>query len=253
MKVSVQIALLFLVTFFVAAPVLAARPVILFDQAHGERFLPGDQGELGLSRFADIARGAGYDLKASRDPVTAAQLDGVAAVILSGPFMPLDPAEIAALEHFVRGGGRVAVMLHIAPPASELLRRFGVMHTNGVVRESGPVVIAGEPLNFKVTKLESHPLFAGMTHFSLYGGWALAGESPAVQIVATTGEDSWVDLNGNKKLDSGDAVQPFGVVVAVPSGGGDVVVFGDDAIFQNRYLDGENLLLAENLLRFLCH
>ena len=70
------------------------------------------------------------------------------------------------------------------------------------------------------------------------------------RIVASTSSKGWVDLNGDKKLSKGDVVQAFGVVAVGESGAGRFVVFGDDAIFQNRFLDESNRQLAINLARW---
>ena len=67
------------------------------------------------------------------------------------------------------------------------------------------------------------------------------------QIIASSSASAWVDLNGNKQFDPQDAQQAFAVAVAGKYGKGEFVVFGDDAVFQNQFLQGGNLLLATNL------
>jgi len=46
-------------------------------------------------------------------------------------------------------------------------------------------------------------------------------------------------------------MQPFGVVVVGHLGQGRYVVFGDDALFQNRFFDESNRRLAINLVNWL--
>jgi hypothetical protein len=46
-------------------------------------------------------------------------------------------------------------------------------------------------------------------------------------------------------------VGSFGVVVSGDLGNGRFIVFGDDAIFQNKFLDNSNRQLAKNLARWL--
>jgi hypothetical protein len=58
-------------------------------------------------------------------------------------------------------------------------------------------------------------------------------------------------MDGDMKLSKGDIVQSFGVVVQGTHGAGRFVVFGDDAIFQNKFLDASNKQLARNLARWL--
>ena len=58
---------------------------------------------------------------------------------------------------------------------------------------------------------------------------------------------AWIDLNGDGKFNETDARQSFGVVIAGALGKGSYVIFGDDAIFQNKFLDQENMPLGKNL------
>lgn len=229
----------------------ADQPVILFDQGHGERFLPQGDDALGLSHFAELIHAQGGRLVIVQTSLSSENLAAADALIISGPFTPLSTAEIDLIEGFVNRGGHLAVMLHIATPLAELLGRFGVIHSNGVIREDGAAVIDREPLNFRVARFEEHPLLTGISHFSLYGGWALATEGDRARLIAATGDQSWIDLNNNRKLDQGDARQSFGVIAAGQAGAGTFVIFGDDAIFQNRYLNGGNLKLATNLIQSL--
>lgn len=75
--------------------------------------------------------------------------------------------------------------------------------------------------------------------------------APDAHIIASTSPRGWIDFNGDNKLSNGDVVQAFGVVVSGETGAGRFVVFADDAIFQNRFLDASNRQLARNLARWL--
>ena len=146
------------------------------------------------------------------------------------------------------------IMLHIAPPLVPLLLKLGVASANGVVREGEPAqIIDGEPLNFKVSNLSNHPLNEGLKYFSLYGGWPLLPLRENVRTVASTSPKAWVDLNLDQVLSNQDALQEFAVLVSGSVGKGEFAVFADDAIFQNRFLKGENEKLAENLSRWMMH
>jgi hypothetical protein len=79
----------------------------------------------------------------------------------------------------------------------------------------------------------------------------LTNSAPSTRIIASTSPRSWVDLNGDGRLSKGDVMQSFGVVAAGELGAGRYVVFGDDAIFQNKFLDEQNGQLAKNLSRWL--
>lgn len=239
----------FVVTCVLVTPA-AAAPLVLFDESHAQQFLVGGEGPLDLSGLGELLRTDGYAVEQQAGPLTPEALARADVLVMSGPFKPLDDAELQAVMNFIDGGGGLAVMLHIAPPVGPLLERLEVDYTNGTLRESA-LVIGDNPLNFQVVDLVEHPLTAGLEGFSLYGAWALRGTAPHVRVLAETGERSWVDLDRNNQLSSSDAVQKFGVMVAGELGRGRYVVFGDDALFQNRFLDGPNRQLALNLVRWL--
>ena len=63
---------------------------------------------------------------------------------------------------------------------------------------------------------------------------------------------AWLDLDRNRVYDAGgEPGGSWGVGVAGSLGKGRFVVFGDDAIFQNRFLEGGNEHLGRNLARWL--
>lgn len=244
---------LLLILIVSACPAGAAekRPVVLFDEGHGEQFLAGQEAPLALTQLAGLFARQGFQVRSAREPLTPALLAEVDAVVISGPFSPFLAGEIEALYDFVDKGGRLAIMLHVAPVTSTLLARFDVIHSNGVVRESAPAQIEGDALNFHVTDLGSEPLFSGIDQFAVYGCWALASEGELSRIAATSSENSWIDLNKDRNYSGEDARQAFGIVALGNVGKGNFVIFGDDAIFQNRFLTATNRLLAENLVQRL--
>ena len=240
-------SLLFL---FFSAVHAHARTAVLFDQGHGQRFLIERGGDLDLSLLAGTFRDLDHEVSTTSKPITGKILDGIDVLMISGAFQPYTPEEIEAVTRFIERGGAVCITLHIAPPLFGLLNRLGVEHSNGVIREEEGV-INGDPINFRVTRLESHPLFQGMAQFSLYGVWALLDARAGVRSIARTSPSAWIDLNGNGRFDQGDARQSFTVAVAGEAGKGRFVVFGDDAVFQNKFLKGDNLILARNLAAWL--
>jgi hypothetical protein len=70
-------------------------------------------------------------------------------------------------------------------------------------------------------------------------------------MVAHTSAHGWVDLNRDGQMNAADAVGTFGLMAAGSFGRGRYVVIGDDALFQNRFLDANNRLLADRLARWL--
>jgi hypothetical protein len=240
-----------LLLFLGAAPqALLAAPVVLFDEGHGQPFLARGGRPLDLSALAGVFAATGCEVRTSGQSLDAAALAGIDVLVISGAFQPLAAEEVTAVREFVTHGGGLAVMLHIAPPLAPLLQALGVDFATTPLREQDHLV-EGSPQNFRVLDLAAHPLTAGLTDFAVYGAWALQGMVPGVDMVARTSAHGWVDLNRDGRLGQGDAMQPFGVAVAGTLGRGRFVVFGDDALFQNRFLDGNNRVLAGNLARWL--
>jgi hypothetical protein len=238
-----------LILLFSTAPAHAGAS-FLFDQGHGQLFFIDRDKELDLSALAGTFRGLGHDVATTSSPISDKTLGGVDVLFISGSFKPFSPEEIDAVARFVERGGAVCITLHIGPPLSSLLSRFGVEHSNGVINEEEGI-IEGDPLKFSVNRLEKHPIFEGLKQFSLYGVWALNNVWPDAHVIAQTSPTAWIDLNRNGKFDATDARQSFAVTIAGEMGNGRFVVFGDDAVFQNKFLKGDNLVLAKNLTAWL--
>jgi hypothetical protein len=250
MRLSPRNFLLALFVFLCLAAPAVAAPLILFDESHGQQFVIGKNGPLDLSELAALCQASGFAVKSHAYGLTKEALAPVDVLVISGPFMPLTEHELTAVIDFVDAGGGLAIMLHIGSPVRDLLHRLDVDFTNGTLREMTQV-IDGNPLNFKVSLMADHPLTAGLESFSVYGAWALRGTAPHTRILAETSQHGWVDLNHDNKLSESDAVQTFGVMVAGEIGRGRYVVLGDDAIFQNRFLDEANRQLAIRLVNWL--
>lgn len=253
MSIFQHLALVAVLLFAMTCTAVAANktPVVLFDEGHGEQFLPLKEAPLALTELGKIFTAEGFTIRSAKEPLTPALLAEVDAVVISGPFAPFTPEEIEALYTFVEKGGRLSIMLHVAPIISKLLARFDVVHANGVIREEASAQIDGEALNFHVARLEKEPLFTGIDHFAVYGCWALSTEGKSARIVASSGDRSWIDLNKDRSYSEQDAMQSFGIIALGEVGKGNFVIFADDAIFQNRFLIDSNRQLAENLVERL--
>ncbi|HBG04692.1 MAG: ABC transporter [Geobacteraceae bacterium GWC2_58_44] len=232
---------------------LAARgaeaQTVLFDNGHGERFLIGEKGALHLSGLVELFQAAGARVATLDQPISDATLAGADALVISGAFAPLTPEEIAAVDRFMKRGGKLAVMLHTAPPLATLLDHLKVGYTNGVIRERENM-IEDDPQRFRVTRLGAHPVTQGLQEFNLYGVWGLINRDDSARIVAATSPHAWIDLNRDK-VQKKETTASFGVVVAGEVGKGGFLVFGDDAIFQNKFLEQNNKVLAANLAGWL--
>lgn len=231
---------------FTAAVSFAAKPVVLFDQAHGQRFVVDVPGDLNLNALAGVMRDAGFEVKTTASPLDAGTLAGVKAVISSGGFVPFSAGEIEALSGFLNNGGSLAVMLHIAPTYESLLRHFRVGATSGVLRETENVVGVNS-LDFNVVNFAPHPLTDGLDSFAVHGGWGVVALG-GLKVVAKTSLSTWIDLNRNNLRDpSAEPFTAMGVAVAGEVGKGKLAVFGDDAIFQDKFLSDGNMKLARNM------
>ena len=221
-----------------------SAPLILFDQGHNQRFLIEDSGELQLSRLADVVKSQGARISSTKIPLSDESLQDVSGLIISGPFENIQPNEIEAVLRFLKRGGRLAAMLHIGAPLAGLLAGLDVDSSNAVLHERRNII--DKDLNFRLMTLSTSPLFTGVSQFSAYGVWAL-NPGASASIIASTSPEAWVDLNGDGAVSVGDVAGTFGVVTSGTFGAGSFIIFGDDAIFQNRYLDADNLKLAANL------
>ena len=223
---------------------------ILIDQGHKQMFFIDQETPLGLSKLADLLNNQGYQLSLQNEAISAEALKGKKIFLTSGLFVPFEKREINELLKYLKEGGSLMMMLHIAPPAGNLLQALGVDFSNGVIHEQEQI-IDNQDLNFNIINLENHPVTRGLEQFEAYGVWALMSSNKTNTIIASTGQKAWVDLDGSKTLTPNDAVQSLGIAVAGTYGKGRFVIFGDDAIFQNRFLSENNNKLMQNSLSWL--
>ncbi len=223
---------------------------VVFEQGHGQRFIIEGNKPLDLTRLSSLFQEQGFFVRLSKQAISYELLADTDVLLISGPFKPFTSDEIDAITNYVSQGGRLCVMLHVPFPVSGLLYKLGVVVSNGVITERENN-LQGRPSDFSVTRMEPHRLTKGLTAFNVFGAWALKNNGSNARVVVRTSPAAWVDLNRDKILGSGDAVQSFGVVVAGEYGRGRFIIFGDDAIFQNQFLSEENLLLGKNLVAWL--
>lgn len=247
-KTGINLVVMGALLWAVSASAVEKAPLIMFDQGHNQRFVIEEKGDLHLSKLADAMREQGAQVSSSKKPLSDDVLKDISALVISGPFESLAPEEVEVVARFIERGGRFAAMIHIGSPFSGLMSRFDMDISNAVLHERSNIIDTDG--NFRVTNLAPSPLFAGLTHFSLYGGWALDPGKNA-KTLAQTSTEAWADLDANRVLSKGDIIGAFTVVVSGSLGTGSFVVFGDDAIFQNRYLDEDNSRLATNLAGWL--
>jgi hypothetical protein len=232
--------------FLTVVQAAAKKPTVIFDEGHGQKFVIEKEGELQLSGLSGLLKAKGYNVKIDAGQINDAALNTADVLIISGAFQPLSPEEINAVLRFVQRGGKLCVMLHIPQPLTGLMSRLKVYASNGVIQEHENM-INNAPLDFYITNMEKHKITKGLKKIGVHGAWALMTESSTARIIARTGPKAWIDLNGDGQFNGNDARQSFGVIIAGTLGKGRFVIFGDDAIFQNKFLDRENMPLGKNL------
>jgi len=158
--------------------------------------------------------------------------------------------EIDKIEKFVKEGGSLLVLLHIAPPLARVTERFGIVLSNAVISETENL-IDGKSQDFYARHISPHPVTEGVSSVALYGTWGLLPEKGA-QVVAATGDNAYPDFNRNRVRDEGEPNIKVGVVAVCEFGKGKVVVVADDAPLANAFLSmGDNLKLATNIVSWL--
>ncbi len=223
---------------------------IVFDEGHKQAFLYQQQGPLGLSKLANILVDAGNTVSASQNIIQPLALLNVDALIISGPFQAFSLRERKILADYVTSGGKIIIMVHIAPTIGGLLAEFDIGISNYSINEE-QAMLANMPKDFLVSRLIPHWLFNKVQNFNFFGGWALQAKDKSTAILAITSENAWLDLNKNKQKDVADYQSAFAVIVQKKIGKGDVLVFSDDALFQNKFLTGNNQQMAINLANWL--
>jgi len=224
----------------------AKKRTVIFDQGHGQKFVIENEGDLQLSGLSGLLRKEGYDVKVNTGQINDAALNTADVLLISGAFQPLSPEEINAIIRFLERGGKLCAMLHIPQPLTGLMNRLKVYASNGVIQEQENT-INNSSKDFFITNMEKHEITKGLEKIGAHGVWALMTDGTTARIIARTGPNAWIDLNGDGKFNETDARQSFGVIIAGTLGKGSYVIFGDDAIFQNKFLDQENMALGKNL------
>jgi hypothetical protein len=160
----------------------ATHPVVVFDEAHGQRFHIQGKTPLDLSGLASLVTARRGATELWTKPLLPGTLDGVSALVVSGPFSPITEEEVRTIVSFAFG---------------------------------------------------------------------LNPEGTGTVALATTSPKAFVDRDRNGRFSPADIVASVAVVVAGTRGKGELVAFGDDALFQNQFLVGSNRKLGENLAGWL--
>jgi hypothetical protein len=221
---------------------------VLFDEAHSEAWTirpeiaraiqPAHPEDSSYARAAETLRGRDFTVTAHTEGVLdAGVLEGVDVLVLAHPSDPrwertvpggspvLGPAELDAIEAFVRGGGGLLVLGEeeqdkYGNNLNALLARFGLRLENAVVSDYehhhlAPSWVLADLDH--VAAARGADLFAGVERACFYRAGTLAAEAPHARVIART---------------SPAATEPGAPLAAVAAvGEGRVAVLADSDLF----------------------
>jgi hypothetical protein len=169
-------------------------------QGHGEPDSRDADRRGGGGDAAAALAGDGFEVRplpgAARIPADAG------LVVLAGATRDLQPAEVDALEAYVRGGGRLLVLADPGGPRSvtTLLERFGVIATDDVVVDEHAALFGADGLSARVAEVNeqlvperpaSGALLPVAQPFRLE-----ARPGMEAQYLAVTDDSTWADTGG---------------------------------------------------------
>ncbi|GIX07589.1 MAG: hypothetical protein KatS3mg115_1992 [Candidatus Poribacteria bacterium] len=244
-------------TDFTAALVRLTRAepmVVYFLVGHDERLI-SDYSDPGYREAADALERLNYVVQelALREQNPVRVPEDAAAVVVAGPRLPFDASELAALEAYLRRGGRLLLLLDPPTDAQEnlirWLRRWGVQVGNDVVIDllgyvQEPTIPVGQFLPHQIT--ESFLRLRRSVPFRFTCSVEPVESVPKglrVERLVQTNESqvaAWAEtnLNAPPRLDPADRPGPiaFGVAVLQESDpGARLVVLGDSDFASNAF------------------
>lgn len=226
------------------------KPVLLFDLSHREVFSPDDESPRGMKAAVRLLESSGFKVVENTEPFNAESLSSVNTVFIAGAMEELSKEEVAALKEFVNNGGNLLITIHVNFFVGSLLDSFDFMVTSSPISEEENT-FHNNNKDFLVREIVEHPITEGISKISVMGAYGVKGKNDAVQELAFTSKNAWVDLNENGAKDNSDAVGKFCLVAAAEIGKGKVVVIGDDAVFSNMLMNGsENEFLLKNIVKW---
>ena len=224
----------------------AAGPVVAVDEAHrnfhtlGGRYAP----------FGKLLEADGYKVRPANAPFSAESLKGVDVLVIANalPAVPgaFSEAEIAAVSHWVEGGGSLLLIADHAPfgrAASALAAALGVEMGTGyaVARQAGKITAN---IEFAGDALGDHPILTGrdagerVRHVQSFTGQSLSVPSGGSALLILPADAIEVaDPTAIAALRQGGTVPGLRVggrpqAVALGFGKGRVVVAGEAAMFS---------------------
>jgi hypothetical protein len=217
-----------------------ARVRLVFDLAHGQQPPPPP--------LEPIAKKLGLELHTSKDPISAATLEGARLLYLRAPSGEFTASEEAAIAAFVKGGGSLLLVLDEERRQSlektrvnHVLASFGMkltpdteyLHNNGAIAKAGEINKADRQVPFS-------------------GGRAVEGGTPFAYQLDKDGKP-WHPFAAFKRVDGGGRVVVFGEGMASlflgdPKG----VRLSGDQKNLTPYWGPDSAIFMEEVLTWLC-
>jgi ABC-type uncharacterized transport system involved in gliding motility auxiliary subunit len=179
--------------------------------------------------------------------------------VLAGPRTELLVPELAALDNFVKKGGKLLVMADPiivsgspVDPLKDFVQQYGFTIGNDLVIELNPIgrLFGIGPEVPIIQQYESHPITRDLggitTLFPLTRSVEPAKTPPAgvnVQPLAKTSPDSWAETSraelqqGQVKPDAGDPRGPLPVAAVATKDKARIVVYGTSSLATNQFLN----------------
>lgn len=182
----------------------ARSRVLCFVTGHGERTPESNDDRTGYSEVAKSLEKENFRIRT----LATIPADGVppscTVVVLAGPSHDLLPGEADALESYLRGGGRVLLLVDPdAPPTVlALLRDAGVDAGNNLIVDQGNRFIGADSFMPHVVRFRQEIFRNGLDApavLSLARTIRPSGSAPAdrqVMSIAVTSPDSWAFVDG---------------------------------------------------------
>ncbi|MBD2101438.1 GldG family protein [Leptolyngbya sp. FACHB-261] len=237
-------------------------------QGHGERSFDAPTQD-GLSQAAAALGREGYNLTPLNLITSKAVPSGTDLLLLAGPRQPLLAGEVAALQAYLKQGGKLLLLAEPStnPGLDALLKPYGVqLQPNLVIDVAGAQLAGGGPDIPIVTQFPPHPItreFANSGVIFAHSRSLTLTEVPAIEaqpLLQSTAQ-SWGEKDYTQTLEftpGRDLQGPLNLAVAISQQTGNnaprpqLVVFGSvdfaaDAFFGNSR-NGDLLLNAANWL-----
>jgi hypothetical protein len=165
------------------------------------------------------------------DSVAALPSTPVGTVLIAVPYVPYTSAELALMQQFVQGGGKL-ILLDDFGYGNSFLEYIGTP-----VRFDNTALL--DPLfNYKnesfprILDFNGNVAASGIKIIAFDHGSALSGVAPS-QALAWSSSMSFLDTNQNGNLDPGEAQGPFVVAASLSLGAGTVDLVADSSLIMN--------------------